>query len=230
VLRSQLHHSKSGPTREDIDLHIEDELDRVITRLDPKVERTIRKLYLNQYKHQVSEMLDLSGKRGRIRIWLQWSSYYKQHNRWSKQQIEKLRRDLRRYDEDIKNKRKFLKHKSRNPSASQELNKLIQLAEYAGALEGQQKLLQRMHSHHERKDLAKFHYTQELPQFRSKPRDQHASQHPPAPAKANPHARRELRQALQKRERELHLLDDLNHQLQLLEQDIRHQKANSPYR
>jgi hypothetical protein len=224
LLQQQMQHSNH---RQDIKHHITGESNELVVRLGGKIANTISSLHLSHSKRRVYTMIKLATKRGEYQAQLDWLREYRQYTR--NVNTQQLRHKIRDLDHKISDIKTQLIRQARGPKPVQKINSLIELTEYTGVLATQQRILKHLPGPPQRKDLARFHYRHELPELKNQAhRNRQAGS--PAHGKSRQQLRHELHQARLQRDRELHRLDDLNHQLRLLEQDIRHQKASSPYR
>lgn len=234
VLQRQLQYTanKQKTKSRGIKHHIDNEYHQVTAKLEVKIPRVLTKLHLKKkHERKFYALLELAEKRGRVQTRLSWKNEYSHHANHDGQSKQKLRHRLRDIDHQIKNTKAELARQAHGPKPMKKLNRLVDLAEYAGELDMQLKMLQRLHDKYEVRDLANFHYQHELAEFKSHGHGQHKQPAPgPHHGKSRKQLQREIRQLQHLRDRELEYVHNQSHQLGLVEQDIRHQKSNSPFR
>ena len=226
LLRQQIQYSQ---LRLGIRDHIDEEVQQLVDRYEQETRRVMSELHLNkQPERQFGALLNKAEKRGGLQTRLDWGLEYNHYAQDGGYKEPTIRQKIRELDQQIGGVKTDLVQYINNPHSLEQMNRLVGLSGDIGSLEMQLKILRRLYNKREKRDLANFHYQHELAGLSG--HGQHNEPNNPHRGKSKQQLLREILEAQQQRDRELHLIDDLTDQLQLLESDIRQQIANSPYR
>ncbi len=229
LLHRQIQSSNAHDRSQGIKAHIKKEMRQLEDRLEVKISRVLANLGLpKRQEHEFYNLLELASKRGRLQTRLSWQREYGSKAKHAGYGSNKLQRKIQDLNKQIHNNKVKLAKSSRGAKPMKKLNRLVEMADYAGALDAQLKILVHQHKKHEKRNLARFHFQYEHTDFRLQ--GQHAKGQGPHHGKSNRQLRREIQQIRHSREHELRQRDEIIHELEDLENDIRHQTATSPYR